>query len=236
MQARSAPERPREVLIVHADADSRREIRRCLSQRSMACREAGTAREAMLSAVASPPDLIVVDLVLPDQSGLGLCRSIRESEQLAGVPIIAVTSQTSEIDRVLAFEIGVDDFLPAPFYPPELGARAFAVLRGFAERSLGIAVGERGPLHVDRSSGRAFLRGEPLALTSREFAVLQVLVGGAGRVITRRELIEQRWNAHNTSSERAVDAHIKSIRRKLGAARTCIETVRGVGYRYAEGF
>jgi DNA-binding response OmpR family regulator len=140
------------------------------------------------------------------------------------------------MDRVLAFESGVDDFLPRPFYPPELGARALAVLRGFAEvrhatspKSL-----QQKIVTVDTRAGRAFANERPLDLTSREFALLAALVQQAGRVLTRHQLIEQIWGGHLPSSERTIDAHIKSIRRKLGGSRDCIETVRGVGYRFCE--
>ena len=118
------------VLVVDEDGDVRAEIRECLANRQLACREAATARDALRAALEDPPDLILVDLVLPDQSGLGLCRTVRETPVLAATPIIVLTSRASEIDRVLAFESGVDDFLAKPFYPPELGARVTAVLRG----------------------------------------------------------------------------------------------------------
>jgi DNA-binding response OmpR family regulator len=236
MQPMRAPSPSREVLIVHADPDSRLEIRRCLNERSLGCREAATAQEALALVQQAPPDLIILDLYLPDQSGLGLCRTIRESPELERVPIIAVASQASEMDRVLAFESGVDDFLPRPFYPPELGARALAVLRGFSEirrvtstRSL-----PQKAVSVDARARRAFIDGRPLDLTSREFALLSALVGEAGRVLTRHRLIEQIWGHHLPSSERTIDAHIKSIRRKLGESRHCIETVRGVGYRFSD--
>ena len=116
------------VLVVDEDDDVRAQIRACLASRQITCREATTARDALRSALDDPPDLILVDLVLPDQSGLGLCRIVRESPVLAATPIIVLTSRASEIDRVLAFESGVDDFLAKPFYPPEL-CTAFA-LRG----------------------------------------------------------------------------------------------------------
>lgn len=236
MQAMSPSNPGRQVLIVHADPDSRLEMRRCLDERSLGCREAATAREALALAEVAPPDLIILDLYLPDQSGLGLCRTIRELPELARVPIIAVASQASEMDRVLAFESGVDDFLPRPFYPPELGARALAVLRGFTEvrHAISTKVLAQESISIDTRAGRAFVNGRPLDLTSREFALLSALARDAGRVLTRHQLIEQIWGGHLPSSERTIDAHIKSIRRKLGEFRHCIETVRGVGYRFCE--
>jgi two-component system phosphate regulon response regulator PhoB len=234
MQAAIAPSPSREILIVHADSDARLEIRLCLTERSLSCHEARTGEEALRLARELMPALIILDLYLPDQSGLGLCRMIRESSELARIPIIAVASQTSEMDRVLAFESGVDDFLPRPFYPPELGARVLAVLRGCSDAQRAAVAGSlpHGSVTIDSRAGRAFAKGRPLDLTSREFALLSALAQHAGRVVTRRQLIQSLWDSRSPSSERAIDAHIKSIRRKLGELRRCIQTVRGVGYRF----
>jgi len=232
------------VLVVDEDDGARAEIRQCLADRQLACREARTAAEALERAAAEPPDLILVDLYLPDQSGLGLCRVVRESAELCRTPIIVLTSRASEIDRILAFEAGVDDFLAKPFYPPELGARISAVLRGFAtgpggERRAphpwnGSPAAERGPLQLDAAGGRVWVEGRRVDLTPREFELLQALVAHAGRVVRRSQLIQRLWGPDAPHSERAIDAHVKSIRRKLGPARDSLQTVRGVGYRIAE--
>jgi two-component system phosphate regulon response regulator PhoB len=227
---------PKVVLVVDEDDDVRAEIRECLANRQITCREASTARDALRSALDDPPDLILVDLVLPDQSGLGLCRIVRESPVLAATPIIVLTSRASEIDRVLAFESGVDDFLAKPFYPPELGARVSAVLRGFVARS-----DEPAPLapagsaiQLDPRTGRVIADGRRVELTPRERELLSALIAQAGRVVRRSQLIDRLQVGREPRSERAIDAHIKSIRRKLGPARGYVETVRGVGYRLAE--
>jgi two-component system phosphate regulon response regulator PhoB len=224
------------VLVVDEDEDVRAEIRECLANRQIACREVTTAREALRSALDDPPDLILVDLVLPDQSGLGLCRIVRESPQLAATPIIVLTSRASEIDRVLAFESGVDDFLAKPFYPPELGARVSAVLRGFVSR-VGEApsyASESGAIQLDPRTGRVIADGRRVELTPRERELLSALIAQAGRVVRRSQLIDRLQAGREPRSERAIDAHIKSIRRKLGPARDYLETVRGVGYRLSE--
>lgn len=234
---------PRVVLVVDEDEGARAEIRQCLVDRQLACCEARTAAEALERAAARPPDLILVDLYLPDQSGLGLCRTVRESAELCRTPIIVLTSRASEIDRILAFEAGVDDFLAKPFYPPELGARVSAVLRGFASRGEGAggapphpwsAAPAAGPLQLDPAGGRVWVEGRRVDLTPREFELLQALVAQAGRVVRRHQLVQRLWGPHAPHSERAIDAHVKSIRRKLGPARDSLQTVRGVGYRIAE--
>jgi two-component system, OmpR family, phosphate regulon response regulator PhoB len=224
------------VLVVDEDDDVRAEIRECLANRQIVCREATTARDALRSALDDPPDLILVDLVLPDQSGLGLCRIVRESPVLAATPIIVLTSRASEIDRVLAFESGVDDFLAKPFYPPELGARVSAVLRGFVARggTPSPCVPAGSAIQLDPRTGRVIADGRPVELTPRERELLSALIAQAGRVVRRAQLIDRLQAGRETRSERAIDAHIKSIRRKLGPARGYIETVRGVGYRLSD--
>jgi len=223
------------VLVVDEDGDVRAEIRACLANRQISCREAATAQEALDSALKDPPDLILVDLVLPDLSGLGLCRIVRESPALAVTPIIVLTSRASEIDRVLAFESGVDDFLAKPFYPPELCARVSAVLRGFSVRSEErTEVARESPIQLDPHTGRLIADGRRVELTPRERELLSELIAQAGRVVRRSQLMDRLPVGREPRSERAIDAHIKSIRRKLGPSRDYVQTVRGVGYRLAE--
>src|SRR5258706_1664854 len=181
------------VLVVDEDDDVRAEIRECLANRQIACREVATARDALRAALDDPPDLILVDLVLPDQSGLGLCRIVRESPQLAATPIIVLTSRASEIDRVLAFESGVDDFLAKPFYPPELGARGAAVLRGFVSRQEEPALyaPECSAIQLDPRTGRVIADGRRVELTPRERELLSALIAQAGRVVRRSQLIDR---------------------------------------------
>ncbi len=228
----------RVVLVVDEDDGVRAAVRQCLADRQLACREAATAQEALKAVTEEPPDLILLELVLPDQSGLGLCRTVRESPALAGTPIIVLTSRASEIDRVLAFESGADDFLAKPFYPPELGARIAAVLRGFAARGDDVPAiddaSSRAAIRLDPRSGRVWVQGRRVDLTPREVELLAVLVDHAGRVVRRGQLVARLWGERAPQSERAIDAHVKSIRRKLGPARDSIQTVRGVGYRLSE--
>ena len=227
-------DRPLEVLIVHPEPAARREIRESLSEPGIVCREATSGAECMRAAESEPPDLLILDLYLPDQSGLGVCRLFRETPRTERVPIMVVSSQASEIDRVLAFESGADDFMARPFYAAELRARVDAVIRGFHSRPERRPPPSRGLVQIDAKSGRISVEGVRIDLTQKELDLFAELVSCAGRVVRRKQLIERVWGAGTPPSDRAIDAHVKSIRRKLGSAGRCIETVRGVGYRYVE--
>ncbi|HXK21502.1 MAG TPA: response regulator transcription factor [Myxococcota bacterium] len=225
---------PLEVWIVHAEIAARREILECLADPGIICREAASGGECLRAVQNGRPDLLILDLYLPDQSGLGVCRLIREAPRGADVPIMVVSSQASEIDRVLAFEAGADDFVARPFYPAELRARVDAVLRGFRSRPERAPKRARGLVRVDTRAGRIRVLDADVELTHKEYELLTELMGQAGRVVRRKQLIERLWGASAPRSDRAIDAHIKSIRRKLGTAGRCIETVRGVGYRFVD--
>jgi DNA-binding response OmpR family regulator len=227
----------RRILVADGDPEWRSRIAEALASPSLEVSSVPSGAAALAFALREKPDLLITELMLPEITGLGLCRLLREDPALDHLGIVVVTGFTTEIDRILAFEGGVDDFLAKPFFARELLSRATAVLRRSApsRESVGRVVPAYQPavsLHVN--TGTVLVAGERLELTPREFHLLSALMRESGRVLSRRQLIHLVWGNDSLQAERVVDAHIKAIRRKLGTVGDCVETVRGVGYRYAE--
>ncbi|SFD69725.1 response regulator [Paracidovorax konjaci] len=176
-------------------------------------------------------DLLVLDVGLPDGNGLDLLRELRQDRQ--AVPVLMLSAQGEEIDRVLGLELGADDYLPKPFSPRELAARAKALLRRAAAAPASAAQVPGGPFHDDRAGQRMHLHGRPLALTRREYRLLSALLAGTGRIHARDALLAAAWGDDSESTDRTVDTHIKTLRAKLreaDPAREYILTHRGMGY------
>ena len=197
---------------------------------------AADGREALRLAGSAHPDLILLDLMIPEIDGLEVCRELRKA---SGVPIIMLTARGEEIDRVVGLELGADDYVSKPFSVRELLARIKAVLRRAHPEDEGsgandICQGKAG-LELNHPLRSASVAGVPLELTRLEFDLLHRLLANAGRVLTRERLLEQAWGYDFSGDTRAVDSAIKRLRAKLRAASPgadVIEAVRGVGYRY----
>lgn len=176
------------------------------------------------------PDLVLLDLGLPDMDGYDVCRTIRATSQ---VPIIVISARDDEIDRVVGLELGADDYVTKPFGIRELVARIRAVTRrtgGEQAAAKGAEVQHLGPLTIDRRAQRIHVNGEEIALTATEFELLSVLAEDPGAVYRRTELLERVWSTSLYVTPKTVDAHIAAVRRKLGHP-DWIEAVRGVGFR-----
>jgi two-component system phosphate regulon response regulator PhoB len=182
-------------------------------------------------ATESPPDLIILDLTLPDTDGNEICRALKRSDATRDVPVMIVSVNNAEIDRVVAFELGVDDFVAKPFSLRELVLRIRAVLRRYEQSKQSDGQISYGPVQLDRLSHRVWVDGRQVELSLLEFKILQALCEQGRRVRSREELLEIIWGSEAAISARSVDAYVKRLRKKLGPARHCIETVRGVGYR-----
>jgi DNA-binding response OmpR family regulator len=196
---------------------------------------AADGSEGLRLARQAKPDLILLDLMLPEVDGLDVCRELRKT---SGVPVIMITARGEESDRVVGLELGADDYMCKPFSMRELLARIRAVLRRHQPDDI-----DQPPSHILRSgagleldtqSRAATVAGAALSLTRLEFDLLALLLGNAGRVLTRERLLEQAWGYDFVGDTRSVDSAVKRLRAKLRAASAeadCIETVRGVGYR-----
>jgi DNA-binding response OmpR family regulator len=196
---------------------------------------AGDGKTAIEQARLYKPDLILLDLNLPELDGLEVCRTIRKQ---SNVPIIMLTARDEEVDKVVGLEIGADDYVTKPFSPRELAARVGAVLRRYRE---GLKKGEQivsGELRLDADKYEATYFGQPLSLTAAEFKLLSVLGRNPGRVCTRLQLMDSAFGESYEGYERTIDAHIKNIRQKMAKvapdSTNPLATIRGVGYKLEE--
>ncbi len=181
------------------------------------------------------PDLVLLDLMLPDLPGTEVCRQIKGDPRTRHVPVVMLTAKGDEVDRVVGFEIGADDYVTKPFSVRELVLRLKAVLR----RSGPGRTKERppetvGPIRVDMEAHRAFVQGAEIVLTPLEFRLLATFMARLGRVQSREQLLEDVWEMSSEVETRTVDTHVKRLREKLGPARELLETVRGIGYRLVD--
>jgi two-component system phosphate regulon response regulator PhoB len=177
------------------------------------------------------PDVIVLDIMMPGQDGLEVCRRLRADARTARTPIIMLTAKASEADRVTGLEIGADDYLVKPFSPRELVARVRAMLRRSAPIAAGSEVLRHGELLVDVPRHEVTWKGKPVALTATEFRILHFLAARAGRVCSRTDIIDDALGPDVAVIDRTVDVHVTAIRRKLGKGGDLIETIRGFGYK-----
>ena len=188
--------------------------------------------EGIRLAAALSPELVILELALPDVSGTEVCRALRGGLVERRPGLLVVSSRGDEVDRIVGFELGADDYVVKPFSERELLLRVRAVLRRAAPPPSEPEAFELGELRVDRDAHRAWLAGREVPLTALEFRLLVVLHQARERVLTRESLLDAVWGADGRSSARAVDTAVKRLREKLGGAGDLIETVRKVGYRF----
>lgn len=222
------------ILAVDDEPDILELIRFALSQEGFLVETATTGDEAMAQMRRARPDLVVLDLMLPDRPGTEVCRMMRASTELAEIPVIMLTARTNEIDRVVGFELGADDYVTKPFSPRELSLRVKAILRRGTQRDDGPKHLEHHGLTLDIDRYRCLYDDTEVTLTAKEFGLLAALMNRPGRVMSRERLLEEVWGEGIAVTHRTVDTHMKRLREKLGKAGDLIDTVRGVGYRFSE--
>ncbi len=222
------------VLVVEDEADVQQVMEYNLRQDGHQVLVAATGADALRLAHAAVPGVVLLDLLLPDIRGTEVCRALKSDPATRSSAVIVVSACGEEVDRVVAFELGADDYVVKPFSVRELLLRVRAVLRRSGKAHFTERVFEFGSLRVDRDAHRVWVGGEEVELTPIEFKLLTTLYERGQRVQTRDMLLDQVWGDDAQVSSRTVDAHVKRLREKLKDARHCVETVRGVGYRFAE--
>ena len=223
------------ILVVDDEADLLELVEYNLKEAGYSVTTAKDGASAMAEVRRQRPDLIVLDLMLPDIPGTEVCKRLRRDPETESIPIMMLTARGSEVDRVVGFELGADDYVTKPFSPRELVLRVNAVLRrATAASGEGTQRIMLGRLAIDVPRHRVLVDDEDIPLTALEFKLLLDLATRRGRVQSRDALLDRVWGYAPGIETRTVDTHVKRLREKLGAASDYIETVRGVGYRIRE--
>jgi phosphate regulon transcriptional regulator PhoB len=227
------------ILIIEDEPDIVQLVRYSFQKEGFQVDSASRGKDGLEQLYRKPPDLVLVDIMLPDIDGIDICRKIRSEEKLKSIPIIFLTAKGSEIDRILGLEIGADDYVVKPFSPRELLARVKAVLRrqGRLDEQADLEVLELGDVHLDCRTQEVLVRGSSVELSTLEFKLLHFLASHPGRIFSRDKLLDQVWGQDRFVAPRTVDVHIRRLREKIEAEpdnpRNLL-TVRGAGYRFAK--
>jgi two-component system phosphate regulon response regulator PhoB len=223
------------ILIADDEKDLVKTLEYNLQREGYQTRSALDGQTALKKAALEPvPDLILLDLMLPDISGIEVCRRLRQADATMGVPVLMLTAKGEEIDRVVGFEVGADDYVVKPFSVRELLLRIKAILRRVHADGGETEPMIFGPIRLDPAAHQAWVDREEIRLTALEFRLLKTLMDRRGRVQSRDALLSDVWGIDADVTTRTVDTHVKRLREKLGPAGRYIETLRGVGYRFAQ--
>lgn len=219
------------IYLVEDDSSIRELVVYTLNSQGMAAEGFGVPSRFYAALEQTLPDLILLDIMLPEEDGLSILKKLRAAPRTADIPVIMLTAKGTEYDKVIALDAGADDYVAKPFGMMELMARIRARLRRSGERS--VEALQCGGLTVDTARHEVRADGELIALTQKEFELLSLLVESRGIVLTRAQLLDRIWGYSFEGESRTVDVHIRTLRQKLGACGSLIETVRGYGYRIA---
>lgn len=225
------------IMIVDDEQNIRQLVRFNFEKAGYTVIEVSDGLEALKTVKIEKPDLIVLDLMLPQIDGLEVCRTIKGTRETAGIPIIMLTAKNEEIDKIIGLELGADDYMTKPFSPRELVARVKAVLRRSQRDPINMGELSIKSLRLNFVRYEAYLGKEKLELTPKEYELLKLFVTNTGKVFTRDQLLEKVWGYEYFGDTRTVDVHIRHLRAKLNSdveLADAIETVRGVGYRFRE--
>jgi DNA-binding response OmpR family regulator len=220
------------ILVVEDEKDVREMIRLNLKAAGFDVVEAGNGAEALALAKNDPPKVIILDLMMPEMSGIEVCRALRRNPATSRIPVLMLTAKSTEEDKVVGFEVGADDYVTKPFSPRELVLRVRAVARRQPDQGAAKAAPlKAGTIQLDRGNMIAMIGAKKLTLTSTEFRLLELLLRRAGSIQSRDALLSEVWGYQANLDTRTVDTHIRRLRDKMGKAGALVETVRGSGYR-----
>ena len=222
------------ILIIEDDRDIAELVRRYLEKAGFTVDVHASGREGLAALTAHPPDLLVLDLMLPHVGGGEICRAARANPATALIPIIMLTARAEEAERIAGFEIGADDYIAKPFSPNELVARVRALLRRAARGHVTQASIAYGSITVDTERHTVEAAGQPVTLTAKEFLLLNYLLNHRGRVLSRDLLLTDVWGYKYTGGTRTVDVHVRRLREKLPGLEEALVTVKQFGYKLLE--
>jgi two-component system phosphate regulon response regulator PhoB len=221
------------IALIEDERDVAELVRHTLEREGFSVRHFSDGAIAAAAVEREPPDAIVLDIMLPSLDGLEICRRLRRNPRTSQIPIVMLTARGEDIDQVAGLEVGADDYIAKPFSPRVLLARLRSVMRRSTAPGDPREVVTVGPICIDTGRHEITVEGQTVILTATEFKILRYLAARPGRVRARLEIVEE-VSGEVAVLERTVDAHVTSLRRKLGSAGALVETVRGVGYRLRE--
>ena len=228
-------QKPKKILVVDDESDVTDLLAYHLKAKGFVVQAINDPNRSIGAARSFMPDLVILDVMMPELNGLQICRMLRADPTLNRVPIIFLTAKAEENDRVQGLEIGADDYIPKPFSTKELILRVQTILRRLSDpRSEAATKLSVGTIVLDIERHEVSVAGKPVALTATEFKLLRLLLERRGRVQTREHLLLNVWNYETEIETRTVDTHVRRLREKLGPEADWLETIRGVGYRIAE--
>ena len=222
------------IYFVEDDNSIRKLVLYTLSSQGIECEGFARPSEFWAAMAERAPDLVLLDIMLPEEDGVTILRRLRSTPETSRLQIIMLTAKTSEYDKVIGLDSGADDYIAKPFGMMELVARIKTALRRAGNSESVGRIYELGTLKVNLTSHTVTVDGNPVSLTLKEFELLALLLGRKGTVFTRDQLLNTIWGYSFDGASRTVDVHIRTLRQKLGGAGSCIQTVRGVGYKISE--
>ena len=230
-----AEQTQKKILVIDDEADITSLVAFTLRGKGHAVETLNDPNQSIGLARSFLPDLVILDVMMPDLNGIQICRMLRADPRLKAVPVIFLTAKAEEADRLQGFEVGADDYVCKPFSPKELAMRVSSILRRAGEPEPVAAKRiQIGAIDMDIERHEVKVNGAPIELTATEFKLLRLLMERRGRVQTREHLLINVWNYETEIETRTVDTHVRRLREKLAEEADWIETIRGVGYRFAE--